>query len=81
MATTRQEIRQWLKRGKAQKATHMLVVCDTFSYEDYPVFVKPGEDVHKVAESYNKNMQKLMEVYNLKMDLDTQLFQRRSFNY
>jgi hypothetical protein len=60
----------------------MIVVCDTFDYEDYPVYVKPGEDVHKIASGYDRvNMQKVMEVYNLSMDRETQLNQHRAFNY
>lgn len=58
------------------------MVCDTFDYEDYPVEVKPDEDVRKVEAQYNgPNMQKVMEVYNLSMDMDKQLGQFRSFNY
>jgi hypothetical protein len=80
--TTQEEIKGWLKRGKKEKATHMIVVCDTFDYDDYPVFVHSNEDVHKVKEEYNgKDMQSVMEVYNLSMDWDTQLNQFRSFNY
>jgi len=82
MATTKEDIRAWLKEGKKQKATHMIVVCDSFDYEDYPVYVKKGQNVHDVAAKYNgKNMQQVMEVYNLSMDLEKQLNEHRSFNY
>jgi hypothetical protein len=81
MSTTQSDIRGWLKRAP-EDATHMLVVCDTFSYEDYPVFVTAGQDVHAEADKRNgPNMTKLMEVYNLSMDLEKQLAQGRSFNY
>ena len=81
--TTKEDIRQWLKMAKDKKATHMLVVCDTFEYEDYPVFVMEGEDVHEVIKEKcrNDNMQTLMEVYNLSKDLEKQLNEQRSFNY
>lgn len=82
MPTTREEIKGWFKRAKDNGATHLIVVCDTFDYEDYPVEVKPDEDVRKVEAQYNgPNMQKVMEVYNLSMDMDKQLGQFRSFNY
>ena len=82
MGTTRDDITQWLHRGQEKGATHMLVVCDTFDYSDYPVFVMPGQDAHKVADENNgRNMTKLMEVYKLAMDWETQLSQFRSFNY
>lgn len=82
MGTTREDIREWFNRGKEQKATHLIVVCDTFDYEDYPVFVSKSENVHDVFSKYNgPNMQKVMEVYNLSMDMEEQISQERSFNY
>lgn len=80
--TTKSEIRDWLERGREQGATHMLVVCDTFDWGDYPVY-KTGtpEQVKDAAEKYPKDMQKLMEVYRLDADFDTQLGQHRCFNY
>ena len=52
MATTKQVIRRWLKEAKAKGATHMIVVCDTFDHEDYPVFVMPGDNARTTAASY-----------------------------
>ena len=81
MRTTKEDLKRWLSRGKERGATHMIVVCDTFDYEDYPVYVKPDENVHEVEARYNlKNMQMVMEVYNLTMDFDKQLNEHRSFN-
>ncbi len=82
--TTRDDIKEWFKRGVKDKShpTHLLVVCDTFEHDDYPVYVKPDEDVHEKAGKYNgTNMQVLMEVYHLGMDMETQLAEHRSFNY
>lgn len=60
----------------------MLVVCDTFDHEDYDVPVMPGENVRKIFHSYNgMDMQRVMEVYNLSMDLEAQLQQDRVFNF
>jgi hypothetical protein len=82
MGTTRETISGWLKRGKEKGATHVIVACDTFSYSDFPVFVMPGEDVKdKCEETRGKHMQKIMEVYNLSMDLEQQLNSHRAFNY
>jgi hypothetical protein len=74
MATTKAEIEGWLKEGVKQKARWMVVVCDTFDHEDYPVYVKRGEDVSKVvAENSDPNkMSRVMEVYSYKLDLDQQ---------
>lgn len=83
MSTTIQDLQEWFDRGVKEKATHMIVVCDTFDHEDYPVFVKPTENVHDVAKQYNNtNMQRIMEVYNLRMSKEEQFSSRaRVFNY
>ena len=36
LMTTKQDIRNWLN-GSCE-ADFLIVVCDTFSYDDYPVF-------------------------------------------
>lgn len=60
----------------------MIVVVDSFSYEDYPVFVSNDKDVREVVQEYSKkNMQRIIEIYNLGMDLESQLNERRAFNY
>lgn len=81
MSTTREEIRQWFLEGQRSGKTHMVVVCDTFDYEDYPVYVYPNGDVHKVVEAYDgKNMQRVMEVYALFLDMESQLAEHRAFH-
>jgi hypothetical protein len=75
-------IRGWFLRGKGLGATHMIVVCDIFDYEDYPVYVQPGQNVRDMEREYrHKSMQNVMEVYNLALDMDRQLAEHRSFNY
>ncbi len=81
MATTRYEISEWFDRGVKQGATHLIVVCDTFDYEDYPVFVKENQDVKEIESEYSQSMQSVMEVYCLTKDKEPQLNEHRSFNY
>lgn len=73
MGTTKQIIREWLELYKDSGATHLIIVCDTFSYEDYPVPVMPGDDVREVEEDHQGNMQHVMEIYNFSMDIEEQL--------
>lgn len=47
MATTTDMIREWLEEGKKEKATHVIIVCDTFDWEDFPINVSQDEDVKK----------------------------------
>ncbi len=66
MNITADEKLDWIERGKKQGATHLVIVCDTFDYEHYPVFVKPTDDVDMVRIHYNqKEMQKVMEIIPL----------------
>lgn len=68
-------IREWLQRGVQQGATHVLVVCDTFSHEDFPVFVLPDQNVYEQFDAYRnpERMLSVTEVYCLAADLDAQL--------
>jgi len=81
MATTREDIREWLEEAKKKNATHLVVVCDTFDYGDYPVYVLQNQDVNKVVKGENAaSMQRVMEVYNLSMDIEEQLKEHRAWN-
>ena len=82
MGTTRGDIRLWIDRAKAEGATHMLVVCDTYDYTDYPVSVKPDQDAREVFKRYDgPNMAKVMEVYDLRIDTEAQLTEHRAFHF
>lgn len=81
MAISKETIKGWLDRAK-ESQTHMLVVCDTFSYDYYPVFVEKSDNVDSVYTQYsNKEMQTVMEVYNLNQSIEEQMQERRSFNF
>lgn len=80
MSTSKADIREWLKRGKKEGATHMVVVCDTYDHTDYPVFVKTAEDAKKRADAPGE-MQRVMEVYALHLDWETQLAEHRAFHF
>ena len=82
MIATREDIKHWLNEGKEDGATHIIVVCDTFNHYDYPLFVMPGENVRELAEQHDgPNMTKLMEVYSLSLDLESQLDEDRAVHY
>lgn len=80
--TTQAEIAQWFDAGVAMGATHMIVVCDTWDYDDYPVYVMPDTSAREEKERRDgKNMQQVMEVYSLSKSKDDQLRTNRVFNY
>jgi hypothetical protein len=81
MTTEKATIDAWFEKGIASGNRWMIVVCDTFDWGDYPVFVGEKANFWKTFEKYDgKNMQKIMEVYDLSLDKYDQLDQRRVWN-
>lgn len=78
--TTVADLSKWFQRGVGQNSDYMIVVCDTYDYTDYPVYVDAGEFEEKYKEYKEASMQRIMEVYNLSSDMEEQLSQRRAFN-
>lgn len=81
MSTTNNEISRWFDEGVKKGKKYLIVVCDAFDHEDYPVFTD-DKDFSDKYEHYKKaNMQRIMEVYNLNEDKDVQLNEPRAFNF
>jgi hypothetical protein len=88
--TTIQDIRKWVEEAQEDGCTHLLVVCDTFEYEDYPVKIHSKDkklenfewnDVELALNHFDgPNMQKVMEVYNLSLDIEPQLKEQRTWH-
>lgn len=62
-----------LESAKAAGATHVIVVCDTFDYEDYCVNVMPNESLEEKKSKYTGNMQRIMEVIQLQSELEARV--------
>lgn len=78
--TTQSEVSKWFEEGKKDKQnSYMLVVCDTFSYEDYPVFSRTLSSCRKKFAEYSKNMQRVIEIYDLKAEKAPQLKRARAW--
>lgn len=77
MTTTREEIQKWLNEAP-EEAAFMIVMCDTFDWVDYPVYVPSGKNPRK---HWPEPMQKVMECYDLSLDLDEQLKAPRALNW
>jgi hypothetical protein len=83
MPTTRDDIRRWLEDlyDLENHFTHLIVVCDTFDWEDYPIYVRETEDVNIVLKDKGTgNMRKVMEVYSRFVDREKQLAEHRSYH-
>ena len=81
MAARKQQIREWVERGVKTGATHVIIVYDSWDYEDYPVYVEKGQSVQNEIDRRNgRNMLSVMEVYNLSMDIEAQLNEYRAWH-
>ena len=79
--TTKKQISDWFENGKKEGASYMIVVCDTYDYDEYPFYVYPSESVNECISYCNRSpMQQIMEVYDLNMEKNKQLSEYRSFN-
>ena len=79
---SRSEIKRWFDQGVGIGQRFMLVVCDTFDYTDFPVYLLPGSDAREEVKDWNsKKMLKVMECYDLNQDRDSQLSEGRVWNY
>ncbi|HCQ31034.1 TPA: hypothetical protein DIU27_01435 [Candidatus Collierbacteria bacterium] len=82
MSVSRDLIKEWYAKGKEKGATHMIIVCDTLEYEDFPVYVMPTESAREKAQAESiKPMQRVMEVYSLSLPVLDQYREARAFHY
>jgi hypothetical protein len=79
LAASKDIIRRWLKEGLEEKARYMIVVYDTIACNDYPVFVSKDQDFYEKYDKLGGNStQRIMEVYDLNMDIESQLNEFRA---
>jgi hypothetical protein len=75
------DISSWFNHGIAQQAVFMLVVCDTYDHEDYPVFASDDAEAMELINEYRADTwSQLMEVYDLRLDKAEQMSKTRAWN-
>ena len=80
------KLRQWWTSRAGEdgepcpEATHMVIIADDYD-GIFPRFVRPIEDVRAYVDDVSKNpVQQVIEVYDLTLDLETQLAEQRAFH-
>lgn len=82
MGTSLNTIRGWVNKAKEGGYTHLIVVCDEFDYMDFAVFITSTQDIEKEYEKWhNMKMHKIMEVYDLSLNIEAQLKEHRALHY
>lgn len=81
MATSVDNLKEWAGKGIAKGAKWMIVVCDMFEYEEFPVYATSVEHFDQLYNTsmHRKSMEQVMEVYDLESDLETQLQEHRAW--
>jgi len=81
MTASRTDIERWLTDAKTVEADYLIVAVDTFDYDNYPIYCRGDEECRrKYNEVCSASMQRVDEVYNLSLDLETQLNTQRVMN-
>lgn len=74
--TTSKRIREWFVEGVADNQRWMVIICDTFDHEDFPSYFSDAEVkkcIMAIGDAqHGKNMEQLMEVYDLSLPMDEQ---------
>ena len=66
MAASGQDVEFWIKRAKKDKMRFIVSVCDTFDWDDYPVYCKDEKEMEEKKKKYSgENMQRVNEVINV----------------
>lgn len=61
-----EQVQQYFQRGRDQKFRYMIVMEDTFDYEDYPVYLNTIEECDKYIWDHNgKNMARFLSLFDL----------------
>lgn len=69
MAATREDVDRWIETAKKEGNKFIISVCDTFDWDDYPVYCKDEGELAKKKPEYNGvNMQKINEVIRINDD-------------
>ncbi len=82
LPTTQTTITRWFENGIDLNATHLVVVCDLFDYEDFPVYIYEDESPEERVIYWNsQDFCKVMEVYDIQLDMNAQLNESRAWHY
>lgn len=65
-AATIEDIERWKATAKENGDRFIISVCDTWDYDDYPVYCKDEEELEERKPNYmNVNMQRINEVIDM----------------
>lgn len=80
MSGSRENLLEWLERGKRAGDKYLIVVSDNWDYEYFPVFAKDRELARMFLDRYQgERHMEVMETYDISADWNAQLSLPRSW--
>jgi len=77
----KEKVTTWLRTAKQRGASHMIVAFDGEKQNPFPVYINRDTSIQQKIKSFNDNdFVRAVEVYNMNMDIDTQVLQGRVWN-
>jgi hypothetical protein len=67
MTATEEDILGWVREAKSRGKKYLMVITDTFDYENYPVYADEDTIGDFYREYGSRNMQKIEEIYNVNL--------------
>jgi len=69
MTATRGDVNRWIETAKKNGDNYIISVCDTFDYDDYPIYCKSKGTAKEQFEEHNgHNMQRVNEIIRINED-------------
>ena len=63
MAASRADVDRWIETAKEEEMKYIISVCDTWDYDDYPVYCQNVKELdEKYPEFDGVNMQRINEI-------------------
>lgn len=80
MAITVCDIRKYLTEQDKTKVSHVLIISSVTQDEEYPINILVTEDVSRKIIDWNNITHRVIEVYNLGMEIEKQLKEDKCWN-
>lgn len=80
MAATKDDLRRWFQIGSTAGESYMIVACDTMDYSDYPIYASTTDHAQDLVDMIQRHGNRIMEVYDLHIDMEYQMAERRAWH-
>jgi len=69
MAATRDDVNRWIDTAKTKGCKFIISVCDTFDWDDFPVYIKDLNELILRVDNYDGvDMKKINEIIRINDD-------------